>query len=91
MRSVEKKFPILVPDYRFDQKNEMFKRRIWDKDFIEPGKRLYSEVKYQNRYGYRSVTVDLCLHPKKIFGRFESDPDSVSLFLFYLFNQPNPA
>jgi len=47
MRSVEKKFPILVPDYRFDQKKEMFKRRIWDKDFIEPGKRLYSEVKYQ--------------------------------------------
>jgi len=59
MRSVEKKFPILVPDYRFDQKNEMFKRRIWDKDFIEPGKRLYSEVKYQNRYGYRKLDYAL--------------------------------
>ncbi len=59
MRSVEKKFPILVPDYRFDQKNEMFKRRIWDKDFIGPGKRLYSEVKYQNRYGYRKLDYAL--------------------------------
>ncbi len=59
MRSVEKKFPILVPDYRFDQKNEMFKRRIWDKYFIEPGKRLYSEVKYQNRYGYRKLDYAL--------------------------------
>lgn len=59
MRSVEKKFPILVPDYRFDQKNEMFKRRIWDKDFIEPGKHLYSEVKYQNRYGYRKLDYAL--------------------------------
>lgn len=59
MRSVEKKFPILVPDYRFDQKNEMFKRRIWDKDFIEPSMRLYSEVKYQNRYGYRKLDYAL--------------------------------
>jgi len=24
------KFPFPVPTYRFDQKNEMFKRRTWD-------------------------------------------------------------
>ena len=28
--NVNSYFPLEVPDYRFDQRNEMFKRRTWD-------------------------------------------------------------
>jgi len=46
-------FPLDVPDYRFDQKNEMFKRRTWDDAFVPHGNRLYGQVKYDSRSGYR--------------------------------------
>lgn len=46
-------FPMEVPDYRFDQKNEMFKRRTWDESFISHGNRLYGQVKFDSRPGYR--------------------------------------
>jgi len=43
-----------VPDYRFDQKNEMFKRAIWDPDFETIiTRRFYGEVVYQDKSGWR--------------------------------------
>ena len=52
-------FPLDVPNYRFDQRNEMFKRRTWDEEFIEPGNQFYTQVKYQDRYGYRKLDYAL--------------------------------
>ncbi|RPI74198.1 MAG: reductive dehalogenase [Desulfobacteraceae bacterium] len=52
-------FPFALPDYRFDQRNEMFKRRLWDEEFILPGKKLYTEVKYQAKYGFRKLDYAL--------------------------------
>lgn len=49
----DKLFPLKVPDYRFDQRNEMFKRRTWDEEFIPHGNRLYGEIKFQDRHGFR--------------------------------------
>jgi len=47
-------FPFPVPTYRFNQKNEMFKRNVWD----EKNRHLlksFSEVKYQPKVGYRKI------------------------------------
>ena len=52
-------FPIEVPDFRFDQRNEMFKRRTWDKEFIDQANQFYTQVKYQDRYGYRKLDYAL--------------------------------
>jgi hypothetical protein len=41
-------FPFPVPTYRFNQRNEMFKRNVWD----EKNRHLlksFSEVKYQSK------------------------------------------
>lgn len=55
----ENYFPFQVPDYRFDQKNEMFKRRTWDKEFLPWGEQLYKKVKFQDKYGYRKLDYAL--------------------------------
>jgi len=52
-------FPLPVPDYRFDQQNEMFKRRTWDEEILPHGNRLYTQVKYQDKYGYRKLDFAL--------------------------------
>ena len=53
-------FPLKTCDYRFDQRNEMFKRRTWDEEFVEHGNRLYLDAKYDNsRYGYRKLDYAL--------------------------------
>ncbi len=52
-------FPFPVPDYRFDQRNEMFKRRTWDEEFIPHGARLYGQVRYQDKYGFRKLDYAL--------------------------------
>lgn len=52
-------FPFPVPNYRFDQRNEMFKRRTWDEEFIPWGNQLYKQVKYDERYGYRKLDYAL--------------------------------
>lgn len=52
-------FPFPVPDYRFDQRNEMFKRRTWDEEFIPHGNRLYTQVKYRDKYGFRKMDYAL--------------------------------
>ncbi len=55
----EPQFPFPIPDYRFDQKNEMFKRRTWDEEIRPHGDRLYKSVKYRDRYGYRKLDYAL--------------------------------
>ena len=52
-------FPFPVPESRFDQKNEMFKRRNWDEEFLSYGKKFYEQVKYQDRYGFRKLDFAL--------------------------------
>lgn len=52
-------FPLEVPSTRFDQRNEMFKRRTWDPELVPHGNRLYGQVKYQERYGYRKLDYAL--------------------------------
>lgn len=53
------KFPIEVPDYRFDQRNEMFKRRTYEPEFIPYGEKLYKDVKYQDKKGYTKLDYAL--------------------------------
>jgi reductive dehalogenase len=52
-------FPLTVPDYRYDQKNEVFKRAVWDDQIRVWASRLYSEVTFQNRPGYRQLDYAL--------------------------------
>lgn len=47
--------PFPVPAYRFDQKNEMFKRSLWDEKMLPHGMRFYREVKFQEKIGYRKI------------------------------------
>lgn len=54
----EKKSPNLpfpVPDYRFDQKNEMFKRARWDEKMIRYSKRFHEDVRFRQNAGYRKI------------------------------------
>ena len=44
-------FPV-APD-RFDQKNEMFKRALWEKKFEWESNRVYREAKFQEKVGFR--------------------------------------
>jgi reductive dehalogenase len=52
-------FPFPVPDYRYDQRQEMFKRRTWDPDIKPHGDRLYNTVKFQDRPGFRKLDYAL--------------------------------
>jgi reductive dehalogenase len=52
-------FPFPVPNHRFDQRNETFKRRTWDEKISAPGKRFYGEVCYQDTYGFRKLDYAL--------------------------------
>jgi reductive dehalogenase len=52
-------FPFDVPNYRFDQRNEIFKRRTWDEKLLPYGNQLYTQVKYQEKYGYRKLDYAL--------------------------------
>lgn len=47
----EFKLPFPVPTYRFDQKNEMFKRSTWDEKMRPYAKGFYEEVVYQQNVG----------------------------------------
>lgn len=51
--------PFPVPNHRFDQKNEMFKRSIWDERMQPYATRFYKEVRYQQRVGYRKLDYAL--------------------------------
>ena len=51
--------PFPIPDRRFDQRNEMFKRRTWDEKILPHRNRLYGQVHYQEQYGYRKLDFAL--------------------------------
>src|SRR4030067_3081705 len=53
--SDDSKLPFPVPTYRFDQKNEMFKRSIWDEKMQPHRNRFYEEIVYQQKIGYRKL------------------------------------
>jgi reductive dehalogenase len=48
-------FPFPVPTYRFDQKDEMFKRSIWDERMRPYAKGFYEEVVFLEKTGYRKL------------------------------------
>ena len=56
---LESECPFPVPTDRFDQKNEMFKRSIWDEEMQPHARRFYEEVLYQERAGYRKLDYAL--------------------------------
>jgi len=58
--SYESKASFPVPTYRFDQKNEMFKRSIWDEKMQPHRKRFYEEIVYQPKIGYRKLDYAFC-------------------------------
>ena len=51
--------PFPVADHRFDQKNEMFKRSLWDEKIQAHGIRFYREVKFREKAGYRQLDYAL--------------------------------
>ena len=48
----------ISPD-RFDQKNEMFKRSIWDPKMKPHGVRFYRDIKFRQKVGYRQIDYAL--------------------------------
>jgi hypothetical protein len=52
--------PFPLPEYRFHQRNEMFKRRTWDEEFISHVKRLYRQVR-------SFIRPSLALTQKRLF------------------------
>ena len=44
-----------IPNYSFDQKNEVLKRRSWDDKISPHAERLYKQVVFKDRYGYRKL------------------------------------
>jgi len=49
--------PFPVAAYRFDQKNEMFKRNFWDEEKKADAARFYTDIKYLNKPGYTKTDV----------------------------------
>ena len=47
--------PFPVPLNRFDQKNEMFKRSLWDEKMRPYARGFYEEVVYQQKIGFRKL------------------------------------
>lgn len=52
-------FPFPVPNDRFDQRNEMFKRRTWNEEIAKWAGPFYSEAHYQEKYGFRKLDLAL--------------------------------
>lgn len=52
-------FPFPVPDAPFDQRNELFKRRSWDKEVAAFADPLYNEIRFQDKYGFRKLDYAL--------------------------------
>lgn len=50
---IESDWPFPVPAERFDQKNQMFKRGIWDEKMRPYAKGFYIDVEYLEKVGYR--------------------------------------
>ncbi len=47
--------PFPVADSRFDQKNEMFKRSVWDEAIHADAERFYRDIVYQEKPGFRRL------------------------------------
>ena len=56
----ESEFPFPVPAGRFDQKNEMFKRSIWDEKMQAYSRSYYEEVEFRQKVGYRKLDYAFC-------------------------------
>lgn len=74
----EQEFPFPVSSYRFDQKNEMFKRAIWDEKMLPFGERFYMEAKYGDEIGYTKKDISYYhaawnLEWSAAFGIFQSN------------------
>lgn len=41
-----------VPENRFDQKLDMFKRTRWDPEVLDLGNRFYKEIEFKDTLGY---------------------------------------
>jgi reductive dehalogenase len=54
-QDIEQEHPFPIPASRFDQKNEVFKRSLWDEKMLPHGMRFYREVKFQEKTGYRKI------------------------------------
>lgn len=63
MQSVSENYesgvPFAIPPNRFDQKNEMFKRSIWDEKMKPHGRRFYRDIKFREKIGYRQMDYAL--------------------------------
>ena len=64
--------PFPLPEYRFDQRNEMFKRRTWDEEFVPHGKRFYTQDR-------AFIRTSLALTQKRIFPKL--NPSKIFLII----------
>lgn len=51
--------PFPVPTTRFDQKNEMFKRAVWDEEYQPLSRRVSGEAVFRNEIGFRKIDYAL--------------------------------
>ncbi len=51
--------PFPVANYRFDQRNEMFKRAAWDEKMQPYAHRFYREAVFKDQVGYRKIDYAL--------------------------------
>jgi epoxyqueuosine reductase len=51
----ETEYGFPVSAFRFDQKDEMFKRSRWDGTMQVHGERFYEDIKYRDTFGYRKI------------------------------------
>ena len=65
-------YPFPVPGYWFDQRNEMFKRRTWDEEFVPHGKRFYTQDR-------AFIRTSLALTQKRIFPKL--NPSKIFLII----------
>jgi epoxyqueuosine reductase len=52
-------YPFPVSNTRFDQKNDMFKRALWDEKIQPAGNRFYKEAVFQEKVGFRKIDYAL--------------------------------
>lgn len=52
---LEQNSPFPAATYRFDQRNEIFKRSAWDEKMKPYGRRLYREARYGEKAGFTQL------------------------------------
>lgn len=58
-REFQGDYPFEIVNSRFDQKNEVFKRSIWDEKMRPAGNRFYREAVFQEKAGFRQIDYAL--------------------------------